>query len=122
MASRAERRVITRAGVSLAGGVVSVRSFWGAVWGASSEMVGIGVLRLVLRRCTRGCFLSTVGDVVLCDDEGVPTLGSPVLSTLGSGVFFRILVSRSISSMYLSFSSEVGGEESWRVLSRSCTV
>ncbi len=122
MASQAERRVITRARVSLAGGVVSVRSFGGAVWGASSEMVGIGVLRLVLHRCTRGCCLSTVGDVVLWDVEGMPTLGSPVLSTLGYGVFFRILVSRSIASMYLSFSSEVGGGESWRVLSRSFTV
>ena len=85
-------------------------------------MVGICVLCLMLRRCTRGCCLRTVGDVVLCDVKGVPTLGSPVLSTLGSGVFFRILVSRSIASMYLSFSFEVGGGESWRVLSRSCAV
>ena len=101
---------------------MSVGSFWGGGWGASSEMVGIGVLRLVLRRCTHGCCLRIVGDVVLWDVEGVPTLGSPVLSTLGSGAFFRILVSCSMASMYLSFSVEVGGGVSWRVLSRSCAV
>ena len=120
--SQADQQVITRDGVSHTAGVVSLGFDWGEIWGVTSGIVGIGVLRCVCHRCTRGCARKKVGDVVLLEVDGVSTLGSPVLSTLRAGIFLMIFVRRSIASQYLSFSSAVGGGASRRVLSRSCAV
>ena len=84
--------------------------------------MGICVLHSVFCRCTRVCQHKKAGDVVLLEFNGVSTLGSPVLSTLGAGIFLMIFVRHSIASQYLSFSSVVGRGASWRVLSRSCTM
>ena len=55
---------------------------------ASSCMVGIGVLCLVMRWWIIGCFATTLGDVALCEVDGwlmvVGTLGAVCLFTLGS--------------------------------------
>ena len=50
----------------------------------SSWIVGIGVLFLVLRRWILGWARSTLGAVGLCDVDGVFTLGTGVLFTLGT--------------------------------------
>ena len=84
-------------------GVVSLGFVWGEIWGVTSGIVGIGVLRCMCCRCTRGCARKEKGEVVLLEVDGIFTLSSPVLSTLGAGVFFMILVRRSIASQYFSF-------------------